>query len=155
MLLTTLLCFRCQQPDRRPSTRNLGGNGKRLRSSQFAVEVRRLWLLEVVDVPTTEKPRRAVGPVDSYHVDNVAPGRRTIGSDFNERAAGEFRLDGMQGHAPKTQARAQECQLGAEVREAPSSWILRTGRPEHARHIVGINMRDMDVFGEDRGWYRP
>ncbi len=38
LLLTSLLCFRCQQPDRRPSTRNLGGNGNRLRSRQFTFE---------------------------------------------------------------------------------------------------------------------
>jgi len=31
-------------------------------------------------------------------------------------------------HASETQARAQESQLGAEVREAPNSWILRAGR---------------------------
>jgi hypothetical protein len=50
----------------------------------------------------------------------VAPGRRMIGCDFNERAACEFRLDGMQGHASETQARAQESQLGAKVRDAPN-----------------------------------
>ena len=91
-------------------------------------EGRRLCLLEAVDEPTAGRPRWAVGSVDSHHVDNVAPGRRMIGCDFNERAACEFPLDGMQGHASETQARAQKSQLDAEVREAPNFWILRAGR---------------------------
>src|SRR5580693_7034618 len=155
LLLTPLLCFRCQQPDRRPSTRNLGGNANRLRSRQFMFEGRRLCLLEAVDEPTAGRPRRAVGLVDGHHVDDVAPRRRMIGCDFNERAACEFRLDGMQGHGSETQARAQESQLGAEVREPPNFWILREGRHERARQIVRINMRDLDVFGEDSGRYPP
>ena len=106
-------------------------------------------LLEAVDEPTAGRPRRAVGSVDSHHVDNMAPGRRVIGCDFNERAVCEFRLDGMQGHASETQARAQESPLGAEVREVPNFWMPRAGRHEQARHILRINMRDLDVFGED------
>ena len=112
-------------------------------------------MLEAVDEPTAGRPRRAVGPVDSYHVDNVAPRRRMIGCDFNERAACEFPFDGMQGHGSETKAGAQESQLGAEVREAPNFWILRAGRHEQARHVVRINMRDLDVFGEYGGRYPP
>jgi len=60
-----------------------------------------------------------------------------IGCDFNERAACEFRLDGMQGHASETQARAQESQLGAEVRKAPNFLDISGGTPLTSRHILG------------------
>ena len=125
------------------------GNGSnRRRSGQLSIRERRLFLFEAVDEPPPRRSRRTVGPVDSPHFNLAAAARRILGRDLNERAARQIRLDRMQRHCAKPEARAQEGKLGTEMRKTPDSGDLEPWF-EAFRKIGRIDVREPDVFGED------